>query len=269
MTNADTLDFYEVITTNTTWRFNGSDQEEFLTQNMVDYYYPGLSVKRTQIQTTIQTEKSNVEIQIPVSYDLSQFILNAPFNEIMSLNIYTKRGGTTFIAWKGRLSNWKPASGFLTLTFESVFTSLRRPGLRPTFQRSCRHALYGETGCKVDPVSVEETLALQSIVDLTLGFLDLSSYAADYFVGGYLETPLGARSYIVGQSNTDNTVMIQRSSDSLTEEFANTGVGLLLNLYPGCNYSRDHCLNKFSNLDNYGGFDWIPFKNPTGGSSIV
>jgi hypothetical protein len=42
-----------------------------------------------------------------------------------------------------------------------------------------------------------------------------------------------------------------------------------VNLYPGCNKSMDHCINRFDNILNYGGFPWIPGKNPFGGTSIV
>jgi len=40
-------------------------------------------------------------------------------------------------------------------------------------------------------------------------------------------------------------------------------------IYPGCDRVRATCESKFDNLDNFGGFPWIPTKNPFGGSSIV
>ncbi|MCP3868314.1 MAG: hypothetical protein GY703_09520, partial [Gammaproteobacteria bacterium] len=44
--------------------------------------------------------------------------------------------------------------------------------------------------------------------------------------------------------------------------------GLAITLYPGCAHNPTACA-AFGNLDNYGGFWWIPGKNPMGGSSIV
>ena len=269
MTNTDTLDLYEVTISGTTWRFNNTDQDEIYDNGGGPETFQGLAVKRTKLMQTVQTTKSNVEIQIPIGTSLADRVLRSDLNEIMSLTIYTRRGLETFVAWKGRLANWKPNSGYIAMNFESVFTSLRRPGLRPTFQRSCRHALYS-TRCGVDPATFEVTQPLFDIFDVTtLIFLGLPALALseDYFVGGYLETPLGARSYIIAQESTN--VTIQRLSQSLIDEFAVTGEGLSIKLYPGCNYTRAQCISRFDNLLNYGGFDWIPTKNPTGGGSIV
>ena len=77
----------------------------------------------------------------------------------------------------------------------------------------------------------------------------------------------GSLGYITGHTGTQIT--IQRMPYSLITQFEDEGAGTAISLYPGCDHTRETCKAKFDNLLNYGGFDWIPAKNPMGGSSIV
>jgi len=54
------------------------------------------------------------------------------------------------VYWKGRVvsASW-PDAAMAKLSCESVFTALKRPGLRAKYQRMCRHALYSPQ-CGVD-----------------------------------------------------------------------------------------------------------------------
>ena len=44
--------------------------------------------------------------------------------------------------------------------------------------------------------------------------------------------------------------------------------GAAITLYPGCDHTRATCAAKFANLDNFGGFPWIPTRNPFDGGSL-
>ena len=39
--------------------------------------------------------------------------------------------------------------------------------------------------------------------------------------------------------------------------------------YPGCDHTLSTCADKFGNQLNYGGFPYIPVKNPFAGDAIV
>ena len=80
----------------------------------------------------------------------------------------------------------------------------------------------------------------------------------------------------VGDAVTGNVLSLSRPIETLAEVsdgYGNNYGGFYgsstVTLYPGCTKSRAVCKNKFDNLNNYGGFPWIPTKNPFGGSSIV
>ena len=76
--------------------------------------------------------------------------------------------------------------------------------------------------------------------------------------------------------------MLGRKDGTLRHVMTDTGSTLLLShafyglsvgdgviAYPGCAQNRDDCKNKFDNLLNYGGFPWIPDKNPMDGSAVI
>ena len=45
-------------------------------------------------------------------------------------------------------------------------------------------------------------------------------------------------------------------------------IGDAIYLYPGCDRTLNTCHAKFGNSANFGGFPFIPTKNPFGGSPI-
>jgi hypothetical protein len=40
-------------------------------------------------------------------------------------------------------------------------------------------------------------------------------------------------------------------------------------MYAGCDHLLATCRDRFSNVANFGGFPWIPQKNPFSGDAIV
>ena len=43
-------------------------------------------------------------------------------------------------------------------------------------------------------------------------------------------------------------------------------VGPMATVYPGCSHNTTDCDTVFDNLDNYGGFPYLPSENPFGNS---
>ena len=103
-----------------------------------------------------------------------------------------------------------------------------------------------------------------------------AGYPAGFFTSGMIEAPDGTLRFITGHSGS--TLTLIRPLESLNSFFAKNGYGegygygyggLVIRIYPGCDRTKETCQSKFNNLNNYGGFPFIPLKNPFGGSSIV
>jgi len=228
-----------------------------------DEFYQKTAIARTEIESKKELTKASVTLEIPLDHPLAKFMLTTYFEQSVTITIFEDIDGVVSVFWKGRLANIQPSNRSLSLIFESTFTSLRRPGLRATFQRTCRFALYGK-GCNLNPSDFQVSAILSAINSNVLTISEAASQPDGYYVGGMLGAPDGSLSYIIGHVGT--SVTVQRVSKSLLSAFALTGVTTAILLYPGCDHSRGTCHAKFNNVINYGGFDWIPSKNPFGGS---
>lgn len=244
------------------WTLTSADIEySYDAGDGVETYTP-TPMGRGKIEQRQEITKANLEVTLDITHELAIRQLSVLSENQLFLTVFSKQGATVGTSWKGRLQSIRPGDTSIILIFESVFTSMKRPGIRARYQRSCRHALYGR-GCWLDPANFDAAGTVTAISGDVLTVTGADAQADGYWTGGMLRAPDGTLSYIIAHSGTSITV--QRLSYSLRQSVAPFAV----TLYPGCDHSRATCAAKFDNSLNYGGFDWIPTKNPLGGSSIV
>ncbi|MES9843238.1 MAG: phage BR0599 family protein [Candidatus Sedimenticola sp. 6PFRAG5] len=232
-------------------------------QVAVDYQseiYQPASISRGGLEQGNELGRLGIEIRVPRDLSVVNLFLAAPPEGVVSVTIYRRHADDAeFITyWKGRVSGSRLTGSEATLKCEPIASSLKRTGLRAHFQLLCRHVLYS-SGCGAlkDSFRVDGTLAAVSGVAVQVAAA--ASQPDGYFVGGMLATPLGAR-MIVGHISVDLT---------LVAPMVGLVAGDAVQLYAGCDHTTTHCKERFNNLDNYGGFPFIPVKNPFSGDAIV
>jgi uncharacterized phage protein (TIGR02218 family) len=260
------VDLYRLVMGTQIWTITPVDIDQYYDSGSGVERYLATPIGRGQIEQKKDLSRANLEVKLSHDHPLAVSLLTSFFEQILTLTIFTQRDATTEVAWKGRLASVEPGDAFVTLNFESIFTSLRRAGLRARFQRSCRHALYGR-GCRLDPetFAVATTLAALSGAACTVPAAGLQPDG--YYTGGMLRGPDNVLAFIIGHVGTSLT--LQRVPYTLSTAFASTGAATAIKIYPGCDHTRATCFAKFNNRDNYGGFDWIPNNNPMAGGSIA
>lgn len=248
------------------WLYTSGDEQVTYNAGDGDEDYEPVAIGRNEIESRNELSRANLEITVPLTNPAAQRWLADNGENIVSLTIFERdRDGAYSVIWKGRLVAVIPGMTAHALKFESIFTSLRRPGLRARYQRSCRHALYGR-GCKLNAEDFADAGQCTALEGTVVTVTEAAARPDGYYVGGMLRSPDGVLSYII--SHTGSILGLQRSSYSLVTA-ADAGFPFGVFLYPGCDHSRATCNSKFNNLPRYGGFDFIPQKNPMGGSSIV
>lgn len=260
------IELYRFVMGERIWTMTSSDlRQTYNAGSGVEVYVP-VAMGRSEVENKNSLARANLDIRIPLDHELSVFAMTSLYDEGVSLTLFEKDGADVSVQWKGRLVSKKPDEVHCTLVFESVFTSLRRSGLRARMQKSCRHALYFR-GCNLNMEDFEIASTLTSI-DGSICVVPAAAGQPDgYFLGGVLAAADGTLAYIVNHSGDELT--LQRVPYSLRQQFQLEGAGSAVSIYPGCDHTRPTCNSKFANGLNYGGFDWIPSKNPMGGSSIV
>ncbi len=128
---------------------------------------------------------------------------------------------------------------------------------RRTFQSSCNHVLYDPLTCKVDdtdPAFRASTLTVASQVGNTLTVAGglMTTYADGFMNGGFVE--------ILGGS--DFRLIISHVANDLELSLPFSSTPTLVNVYAGCAHTIQVCKSKFDNVIDFGGFAFVPTKNP-------
>lgn len=265
---------YEFVTSNTTYRF--VDYPETVVWNSENWL--PLAIKHTEVKQSNELSKNAMTVTIPIDdSDFASIFLGWAPDHAVSFTLRRGHFGSsdTLVYWKGRVASHNLKGENIELKCESIFTSMRRPGIRARYQRNCRHAVYS-AGCGLDKDNFATPVRITALTNLTITAIGASAESDGWFLGGAIEFPDG--SFRMVTAHTGNTIVISRASRYLIEAFGGSGYGysygsyyggLNAILYPGCDRTLTTCKTKFNNIVNQGGFKWIPTKNPMGGSSIV
>jgi uncharacterized phage protein (TIGR02218 family) len=240
------------------WLFT-SGQTEAVYQSET---YEPTAIRRSGIEQGNEINRAGLEITLPRDNLLANQFIAAPPDGVMSVTLYryhvTDTANEVIVLWKGRVGGARLSGSELVLKCEPIATSLKRPGLRARYQLLCRHPLYS-AGCGVAKESFMTSGTVVSISGATVQVAAAAGKPDGYFVAGMLATNEGQR-MIIGHSGANLTLVAPMPS---------LEVGDSVRLYAGCDHSTATCLNRFNNLANFGGFPYIPQKNPFSGDAIV
>lgn len=271
------VELYIFAQGNTVWRYTTGVAPMTVDGNEFE---PAVIV-RSDVSQTGEMNREGITLTMPRTHEFaSQFLGYAPDRPVIVtlMRVHSTDGDLqTIVYWKGRITACRAGGSEVILECESVFTSLRRPGLRARYQRTCRHSLYGP-GCGLDPEAFAVTAQVFGLSANHVGLTvpAAGAYSDGYFTGGMVRGPDGVLRFLV--NHVGSMVTLARPLESLTDAWAATGYGLaygfrygglVVELYPGCDLARTTCSSKFGNLNRYGGFPYIPIRNPFDGSSIV
>lgn len=230
-----------------------------------------LSIACSEFSQTNELQKNVISVTVPANSDIALTFNTFYPERVTSLTIYhghlTDPDQDYIAVWKGQVTAAEPSGKELVIDAEPIFTALKRPGLRASFTRLCRHLLY-EPGCNVNKLDFQVPADITAVsgVVLTIPDADSSLYPDGYFIAGFVELTTGEQCYIV--NHVGDQITLIRPFKALSDAFAITSP-LAVFLYPGCDLSESTCNNLFDNLDNQGGFSRIPGLSPFNGSSIV
>lgn len=227
---------------------------------MATEYTPS-SVERDRIKQTSDVLKDSLKLRFPRGDTFANQFLGFAPDLVTSVTIMRGHvGDDEFIPyWKGRVIAAVASGNQIELACESVFSSILRPGLRARYELTCRHALYSAR-CGVNLEASQSSGVASVVSGVTVTVPEAASFADGYFTGGMIKTPTDVSRFVVGHTGASLT---------LQRPIADLVAGDAVRLYPGCDHLQTTCADKFDNLDNFGGFPWIPLRNPYDGRSIA
>lgn len=226
--------------------------------------YAPLPMSRAPLRPSAEIAKSSLTINVPQDCPFGNMYRVQPPSGIVSVTLLGEHyGDNDFkVLWKGRIINVNWQQPWMVLTVENVFSSLNRAGLRRRYSAQCPHVLYaqGDGLCNVNRATFKETYAVTALTGVTATFAGAIGRPSNFFAGGYIE-------WISTVDGSIERRMI-RSSNTVTGDIVlaslpvGLGVGVSVDLYPGCDHKLATCNAKFANSLNFGGTPYIPVKNP-------
>ena len=236
------------------------------------------AVAHGDVVQTSEVERGVLELTWPLSHPFAGRFLAPMGNLPVTLTIF--RGheqvlGETVAHWKGRVMGAEVEGARILLNCESIFSTLRRAGVRAKYQRLCRHALYGR-GCGLDIAGHWQTGTVSAIAagGAVVTIPEAADHPDGWYRGGVLRFGLQLGFVI---SHAGPVLTLSRPMPELVAALGTPAIDpetgdplpLLVDIAPGCDLRAATCAQKFGNLLNFGGFPEIPGRNPFGGGSIV
>lgn len=256
------IELYEFEVGPTIYRYTSApDDFVYLTKN-----FSAVQIVRGDVEESGELPKDALTVTVPRDAAIADEFRVAPPSDVVLLSIYRMHyddpDGERKLFWTGRVLNceWKGASA--DLTCESIYTALKRPGLRRLYQRQCPHVLYG-TACGLLLTAWKLTTTLDTVSGTSLTAANFGLQADGYFAGGMIEWESEPGRYERRgiKSHIGTTI-------TLTHPIVGIEAGASVDYWPGCDHSLTTCHSKFANRANYGGFPYVPKKNPFTGTNV-
>lgn len=259
--SGNAIHLFEFIIGAQTWRYTSRGEDV----TALSQTWTAVPISMGGVEQTNELNKASLQLEFPRDNVFAKQFLGIAPEQVSSVTI--RRGHASdaefVVHWKGRITGSTAGDDKIRLDCESVFTSLRRPGLRPIFQKSCRFALYGPR-CGVVQNTYKVTGPATSLSGTTLVVAAAASQANGWYTGGIVEAPDGSLRFIMDHSGS--TLVLLRPNPGLAAAIAAGPTNVTIS--PGCDRLRGTCKNKFNNGNRYGGFAWMTSKNPFNGTVV-
>jgi uncharacterized phage protein (TIGR02218 family) len=222
--------------------------------------YAAIPISRGRLSVSKEEQNGDrIEITMPASDVFpQQYVSSVPGKKAtLTLTRYHRNDPAQegVIVFKGTVATIRFVDEAVTakLTVIPVTAAESRPIPRMCYSNLCNHMLY-DVLCGIGETAAawQKTFNCTSASANTITVPGAGACGADFFEGGFVNCD-GDYRLVVDQSG-DNLVLFT--------PFSLSPVGKSVKCNAGCKHRVEDCRDKFSNIANYGGFPFVPLKNP-------
>lgn len=239
--------------------FNLTSAEDDLTIASVDY--TPVELARSSINLSPEQRAELLQISMPADHAFPRkFVNSAPgFKATLTIKRFHRTDGAlqTIVLFKGvvrsvgfSLNGVRAEIAVLPLT-----AAMSRTVPRFLYSNLCNHILY-DARCKV----VENAFRFVGSVSVISG----NDYTIPG-VGASVAAPT-AGGFIKAGGGIDYRLVLSQTGDVLTLllpfDLPIVQVGTVVEVFAGCKHDIATCKTQFNNVVNYGGFAFVPIRNP-------
>lgn len=241
---------------------------ESITFNATTYTPKAISRSEPSIRGSTADSDATLTVTLPIGDPLAQrYVSGVPAgqDELTVYRRHSNDGPTpeTIVFFEGLVDSMAVRGNEALIAVRPQSSKFRRTTPKRKFQAPCAHVLY-DLGCGIsdsDPnfaFPVVVTAISADGATVTVSGTGLSAQASDFFLGGVLRQGGVDRRMVLTQNDLGGDVM----EVTVLIPFQDLSTGTNMTLLAGCDHSVTTCRDKFDNVDRYGGFPFIPTKNP-------
>jgi uncharacterized phage protein (TIGR02218 family) len=259
--DANGVDLYQFRCGPNTWEYTAGEEP----QAWRGKTYVPLAISNNGVRQSGDASNNETMITLPKSTVICQMLVedipSVPVNVIVRRKHFGSTDAPIFVI--AELASFNRAEAdMMELSFQMMSATFKRTGARMAWSRQCQHALYDQ-GCKVDRTLYDALITVQAVGNGRIGSNDIGIYPKGYFDNGFIEWVnsygITQRRAIEKNSGTEMTLLGRIDMISL---------GMVVTAYPGCARTTRICNDKFDNIPNYGGVNFLPGKSPFQGDPI-
>ena len=219
--------------------------------------YKAIPIKRAETRMGARANEDRITIEVSEDVQVARLFAPTPPTFPLWITIYRYHEGENdfFYFWRGRVNAAERRDYTCTLECENILASTRKKGLRRKFGIQCNHMLYDrQCGVSEDAYRFITTITNISTNKRIITVASTNNAPADYYLAGRVRLRRSGDARFIIQHNGNNL--------RLNAPFADARPNDLVSLFAGCDHAFSTCTAKFNNGINYGGFPYIPTKNP-------
>lgn len=252
--SARPVELYIFVIGTETYRYTSAEDTVIYSANN----YLSRQIDRTSPKASSnESGRQQMEITLPTSDPVAARYVGIVPAERASLEIIRFHRGDApngVILWNGRIVSAKfEQQGALCRLFSiSSEAALSRPIPGRKYQGLCNHTLYNPL-CQVVKASHKYSGNVSAVSGNTITVDGINAAkGAGWAIGGTID------------HGNDRRLITEQSGDVLTLQlpFQSTPLNQTVDVYAGCDHKITVCDSKFSNAINFGGFPYVPTKNP-------
>lgn len=268
------VELYRFSNTEETFNYTNGQEETFFNN---ETYIP-IAISRSDPELRDVTAQRTLVITMPISTGFAQrytSLVPATIDTFEVFRFHTTDGGTPEVItfFSGRVVSVKFKGEIAEVAVQNFGAILDRLIPQQTSRNPCNHILY-DSKCGV----IDGAFAITGVVDAISGDglqviidtgsntipntgLELSAQLtadSSFFDGGFVAR--GSIELRMVRKLVDDTG--NKATITVLFPFQILGLGTSLNMFAGCAHNLTTCDTKFDNSDRYGGFPFIPLKNP-------
>ena len=237
----------------TYWRYTSADE----VQTFTSHTFTPEVISRGAMDAGDEDTQGSLEVTVLRTNPVAALFIPAlpSFPVMLTIYRFHRGDGEVVKLWSGEIAACKFSGATVKMTGMPSGAVLRRKIPICTFQSQCNWALFSSQ-CGLLMSVYKFTGEVAEMVANGFNLVDDGGHADGYFRVGWAETANGEKRWI-----TDHVGM----RITLFSPFTSLTIGQTVYLYPGCDRTLAAC-KTFNNLQRYGGFPFVPVKNPfTGG----